>query len=129
MPQLRLSLRVPFRLDRPPRKSLAERYCSARVAGFDAPDAQGLWDSLNWVSVGQIKRWATTRGDAEVILNPDALFDIWQRAKADPALMARHGGPLTRAVSVAETMGAAELLRVVPTTLQPVMDGLVRRAL
>ncbi len=109
----------------PPRKVLADRVCRSFVETSTIPDAQELWDSLNWVSVRRIRAWSQTRDDVELVLNPNALHDIWLRAKSDPVLMERHRGLLTRAVEHADRRGFADLLRVVPTAVQPVIDGLV----
>ena len=112
----------------PPRKAWADPLCRPRVASSPTADAQGLWDSLNWVTLRQIRSWASRRGDVRILFNPDALHEIWLRAKSDSTLLERHSGPLTSAVSLADRVGAARLLRSVPTAVQPVIDGLMIKA-
>ena len=112
----------------PPRRDWAERHCRPRLASTPIPDAHGLWDSLNWVTLRQIRSWASRRDDVQMRFNPDALHEIWLRAKSDSALLERHSGPLTNAVSLADRVGASRLLRYFPTAVQPVIDGLIVKA-
>jgi 2-polyprenyl-3-methyl-5-hydroxy-6-metoxy-1,4-benzoquinol methylase len=111
----------------PPSRRAAQWLANRRLASSQVPDARGLWDSLNWISVRQLRTWAGTHEDAQLLLNPDALHEIWLRAQSDDALLQRHSGPLTRAVGFADRMGAAGLLRALPVAVQPVMDGLIIR--
>jgi 2-polyprenyl-3-methyl-5-hydroxy-6-metoxy-1,4-benzoquinol methylase len=111
----------------PPSKPAAQWVANSRLAHSQIPQAQGLWESLNWISVRQIRAWARTRDDAQLLLNPDALHEIWIRAKTDTTLMERHSGPLTQAVRFADRIGAAGLLRTIPVAVQPVIDGRIIR--
>ena len=111
----------------PPSKRAASRLYSKRIEASTLEDAEGMWRSLNWVSVKRLSTWAEARQDVDIVFNPDALHEIWGRVQADPVLRRRHEGPLVAGLHLAEKLGLGELLRLVPVTMQPVIDGRMTR--
>ena len=105
----------------PPNKSLARAIYSKRLPLAPVGDPQGLWASLNWVSTRSLRKWGARTNAGQLAFNPDATYEIWQRAKRDPQLMVRHSGA-ARVLLAADSVGLAGLLRWIPVSVQPVID-------
>jgi len=88
-------------------------------------DPQGLWESLNWITVRKIRQYCKTLGVAATF-NRSILSVYLDRALNEPSFCARH--PLIhRLVSVMRMVGALQLVRLVPLPWTPVIDCTVTK--
>ena len=72
----------------------------------------GLWESLNFVTARQVRRWARGAG-VEVRFDPGVLAEAVERFLADAVFAERHSG-LSSVVRVLQQLGAVPLLRRLP---------------
>lgn len=72
-----------------------------------------LWQSLNFVTAGKIRRFAARHG-LEVVFQPGAMALTLRRLQLEPAFAARQPTVLRRAASVANRCGLTTLLKHVP---------------
>ena len=75
----------------------------------------GLWESLNFVTARQVRRWAR-RASAEVRFDRGVLAEAVERFLADPVFAERHAG-LGRVVRLLQRLGVVPLLRRLPAGL------------
>ena len=75
----------------------------------------GLWESLNFVTARQVRRWAR-RASVEVRFNRGVLAEAVERFLADPVFAERHAG-LRRVVRLLQRLGVVPLLRRLPAGL------------
>jgi hypothetical protein len=73
----------------------------------------GLWESLNFVTARQVRRWARRAG-VEVRFDRGVLAEAVERFLADPVFAERHAG-LGRVVRLLQRLGVVPLLRRLPT--------------
>jgi hypothetical protein len=72
----------------------------------------GLWESLNFVTARQVRRWARRAG-VEVRFDRGVLAEAVERFLADPVFAERHAG-LGRIVRLLWRLGVVPLLRRLP---------------
>ncbi|MDH5276770.1 MAG: class I SAM-dependent methyltransferase [Gammaproteobacteria bacterium] len=89
-------------------------------AGMDDP--AGVWRSLNWITVPQVRRIAAA--DASLLVGFGTNTVVWmlERAVTDAAFARRRAGWMVAALGA---LSRARLLRfaaLIPATFQPVMD-------
>ena len=78
----------------------------------------GLWDSLNFVTALQVRRWARSAG-MEVRFDRGVLAEAVERFLADEVFAERHSG-FSGVVRMLERLGAVPLLRRLPAgTVSP----------
>jgi 2-polyprenyl-3-methyl-5-hydroxy-6-metoxy-1,4-benzoquinol methylase len=91
------------------------------------PDSAGMWASLNWITVSQVRRLCRARLSVEPAFNPDILAWFFERALSDPEFQARRGRLFTGLLKLIERLQLARLVRIVPVAALPVMDCTVTR--
>ena len=79
----------------------------------------GLWESLNFVTARQVRRWAR-RASTEVRFDRGVLAEAVERFLADPVFAERHAG-LGRVVRLLQRLGVVPLLRRLPAGLMSPM--------
>lgn len=72
-----------------------------------------LWQSLNFITAGQIRRFAARHG-LEVAFEPGAMALTLRRLQSEPAFAARQPAGLRKAASIANRCGLTTLLEHVP---------------
>jgi len=75
----------------------------------------GLWESLNFVTARQVRRWAR-RASVEVRFDRGVLAEAVERFLADPVFAERHAG-LGRVVRLLQRLGVVPLLRGLPARI------------
>ena len=75
----------------------------------------GLWQSLNFVTARQVRRWARTAG-VEVRFDRGVLAESVERFLADEDFAERHSG-ISGVVRVVKRLGAVPLLRRLPASI------------
>lgn len=104
-------------------KALTRRLMRRRIeenAGMDDP--AGVWRSLNWITVPQVKRMAATDESLLVSFQTGTLVWMLERAVSDAEFARRRAGWMVAAVSALSTLGLLRFAALIPATLQPIMD-------
>jgi SAM-dependent methyltransferase len=86
------------------------------------PDPSGVWKSLNWINVLQVKHIASGLKDVRVVFNRSLLVSTFERVAVDRNF-ARRRSPVVR--SVLEWIVRLRVHRLfifVPAAFQPIMD-------
>ena len=92
-------------------------------------DPEGVWKSLNWITVPQVRSIVRRLPELEIEFNRKILATTLERLASDPAFSLRRAPFVRMAVSALMKLGLHRLARFVPPALQPLMDcRLVRRA-
>jgi SAM-dependent methyltransferase len=103
---------------------LARRLFARRIARIERENAaDGLWRSLNFISVPALRRHCDRRG-WRVAFDGAILGEMVERLTEDAQLAARQPG-LARAASLLRRAGLAAALRRVPPALSPYMRATV----
>ena len=107
-------------------KKLTDRFIKPRILKHSTnPEAEGLWNSLNWVTVTKIKKWSENRDDVDVTFSSRALSMYVSRSISDVTFQNRHPklSKLTRAFQKLIEIGA----RVIPNRFLPIIDVEITR--
>ena len=86
------------------------------------PDPSGLWKSLNWIDVGQVRRIVRRLPGLTVTFNRAMLVTTVERVATDPAFAGRRPPSMRLALKALVRLQLHHLLRLLPAALQPVMD-------
>ena len=90
-------------------------------------DPQGLWDSLNWITVGKLQRLCAAL-TLQSVFDPAILTDYVGRAMHDSTFSTRHQW-IHRIIHTLQKIGLLRLLRLIPVRLMPVMDCTLTQAM
>ncbi len=90
-------------------------------------DPEGLWASLNWISVPQVRRAVRVLPYARIRFHHEILRDAFERVVDDEQFAARRSPWVRRIVALAVACGVHRALSVLPASLMPVMDCAVER--
>jgi SAM-dependent methyltransferase len=85
-------------------------------------DPGGVWKSLNWISVPQVKRIANEDDSLALRFHTGTLVWMLGRALSDPAFASRRSKWMILAVRALRATGLLRLAGLVPAELQPIMD-------
>jgi SAM-dependent methyltransferase len=104
-------------------KALTERLLRRRIqASTRMVDPIGVWKSLNWITVPQVRRMAAADSSLGIAFQKRTLAQMIERAISDVEFAKRRSAWMITAIKL---LSATRLLRfasVVPATFQPVMD-------
>jgi len=73
----------------------------------------GVWDSLNFITATQVRRFARSRG-LEFRFRPGLLHQAVSRIKSDPLFRQRHQGLVAGIAGMLDTIGLLRLLKYLP---------------
>lgn len=90
-------------------------------------DPDGAWASLNWISVGDVRRICRQAFGVTPSFERDLTHRFVQRAVADPSFQRRHGPAMRGLARGLTASGLTRLTTLVPPGLQPAMSCLVTR--
>jgi SAM-dependent methyltransferase len=109
-------------------RKLTERVMSRRImASNKVVDPAGTWASLNWITVGSVRRICRKRLGTQPIFDR-RIFDVYlSRMLSGGEFSQRRGPLLTRALSVLRRLHVTSLASRIPVMWQPVMDCRVVR--
>jgi SAM-dependent methyltransferase len=110
-------------------KRLTARLWWKRIVGHpEAPNPEGLWQSLNWITVPAIARACRRLAGARAVFDTNIGADAFERVIADPIFAARRPAWLR---AIAHGLVATRLHRVLallPAFMQPLIDCQIERA-
>jgi 2-polyprenyl-3-methyl-5-hydroxy-6-metoxy-1,4-benzoquinol methylase len=108
-------------------KPLTARVLRAKIHGRGIADAEGLWRSLNWINVLDLRRIASRLPGARITFDRLLLVDTLERIGTDPTFAGRRS-PLARTILKAIVrLRLHHLLGWAPAAVQPVIDCRVER--
>lgn len=104
-------------------KQLTERVFRRRIQGNTTnSDPVGLWRSLNWITVPQVRRFAAVNASIRVDFERGTLASMIERAVTDLQFAKRRAGWMVIAIRVLQSIGVLRMASLLPATLQPIMD-------
>jgi SAM-dependent methyltransferase len=109
-------------------KSLTERFFHRRIfSDTRVVDAQGVWKSLNWITVPQVVHAVRNLPEMSVALDRRMLESSLLRVVHDPQFSARRSPWVRSLVKCVVRTGLYKFARWVPPLVQPSMDCSMRR--
>ena len=109
-------------------KSVTARLFHDRIfMNQSMPDPAGVWRSLNWISVTQIKRAVRRLPDVSLYFKRTMLRDTLARLVTDEQFSARRSSWMRRVADWLVSSGVYRLAILVPVTMQPVTDCTLKR--
>jgi SAM-dependent methyltransferase len=104
-------------------KKLTEHFFKDRIFTYArALDPNGVWSSLNWITVRQVASIVQGCPLIDVSFRRDLFYVILLRIVNDPIFSARRSLWLRKLVGVMVSLGIHKLATFIPVTLQPVID-------
>jgi SAM-dependent methyltransferase len=104
-------------------KKLTRRLMRHRIEGNTyLDDPNGLWRSLNWITVPKVKRFAAKDATLTSHFNRAMLVWMLERALKDKEFAGRRAKWMVTAIRTAVTLRLHHLAGYVPAVLQPIMD-------
>jgi SAM-dependent methyltransferase len=113
-PNYRIPYEPHYRLPLVPGRPAWTRHVARKAS------AQPLWTSLNWITAGDIRRFADRHG-LRVTFNDGELAKALQRLRHDPAFARRQRGPVVGTLRLLDKVGVAGLFARVPATMMTPM--------
>ena len=104
-------------------KALTFRLMRARIeSSTRMDDPIGVWESLNWISVPQVRRIASTNRSLDIRFHSNTLRWILERALSDAEFAKRRAKWMVAFIKVLRSLGALRLASLLPASIQPIMD-------
>jgi SAM-dependent methyltransferase len=104
-------------------KRLTERLLRRRIySSARASDPIGLWKSLNWITVPQVRRIAAADASLAVTFQRRTLVTMVERAVDDVGFAMRRSRWMVNAIKVLKAARLLRLAALVPVSCQPLMD-------
>jgi 2-polyprenyl-3-methyl-5-hydroxy-6-metoxy-1,4-benzoquinol methylase len=119
-PNYRVPYEPHYRVTLVPGRPAWTRYV-ARTSG-----RQPVWRSLNWITAGDIRRFAR-RNDLTVSFSNGEMTAALDRLRYDPAFARRQRGPVVATLRALDAIGVARLLGRLPATWMTPMTFTVTR--
>lgn len=89
------------------------------------PDPRGVWASLNWISIGKLKKAAQVIKGLEINFNKNVLFNTFQRVLFDEHFSARRSPSIVRFAKIMSSLKIDSLLKFIPVQMSPIIDCVV----
>lgn len=104
-------------------KKLTERLWSRRIhSSTNVNDPTGLWNSLNWITVPQVRRIAAADPSLSVVFERRTTARMVERAIGDPVFARRRAPWMATAARILKSTRLLRLAALVPAACQPLMD-------
>jgi SAM-dependent methyltransferase len=104
-------------------KRLTWRLMRRRIEGTPRmDDPEGLWRSLNWITVPKVSRFAAKDATLTLRFQRATLTWMLERALTDKEFAGRRAKWMVAGVRTAAALRLHHLARYIPATLQPIMD-------
>jgi SAM-dependent methyltransferase len=104
-------------------KGLTRRLMRSRIEGSTrTDDPEGVWRSLNWITVTKVARFAAKDATLTLRFHRTTLVWMLERALTDEEFAGRRAKWMVAAIRKAVALGLHHLAGYVPAMLQPIMD-------
>lgn len=91
-------------------------------------DPHGTWDSLNWISIFQVKRIVRRLTGMTVVFNREALGQVLERVETDPSFAQRRSGWMRKVVGILVFFRVHRAAMILfPLLFYPIIDCCVRK--
>ncbi len=104
-------------------KKLTEKVLHSRI--FDSksmPDPAGLWQSLNWIDVLQVRRVARGLAGISATFDLSVLVSTLERVAVDQDFASRRSPAIRSILLLLVRLRLHQIFRFVPAMFQPIMD-------
>jgi SAM-dependent methyltransferase len=109
-------------------KRLTEMALSQKIfSRKDMPDPSGMWKSLNWISVVQVRRISKKQPWLRVIFNRLLLVSTLERISYDKEFSNRRSPAIRKLLILFVRLRLHQLFRFLPATIQPIIDCRVEK--
>jgi hypothetical protein len=85
-------------------------------------DPKGVWESLNWITVGQIKITVISSANLAVIFNKNILGNTFHRLVFDADFSSRRSKLIVKIVKLIVSFKLHRFMQFIPLTIQPIID-------
>ena len=110
-------------------KAITEKLLGSMIfTNVSVGDPVGLWASLNWISVGQLRRLARSQPGLEMAFGKDLTVEAFERVGTDAVFAARRSPLVQKVIRALVRLNLHALLRLLPAAILPLIDCHVRRA-
>jgi len=104
-------------------KALTLRLMRARIeTSTRMDDPVGVWKSLNWISVPQVKRMAGADKSLDVRFQTRTLPWMLERAVNDGEFAKRRARWMVAVIGMCRSLGLLRIASRIPAVIQPIMD-------
>jgi SAM-dependent methyltransferase len=103
-------------------KALTWRLMRRSIEGNAMDDPAGVWRSLNWITVPQVRRMVAEDPSLAISFQRGTLVSMLERAGNDVEFAQRRASWMVAVVAALRRLGLLRLAALVPATLQPIMD-------
>ncbi|AEV70950.1 hypothetical protein MycrhN_0307 [Mycolicibacterium rhodesiae NBB3] len=104
-------------------KNLSRRVMRRRIeTGGGIADPHGLWRSLNWITVLQVRRFVASDSTLELRFQRTTLVWMLERALNDQEFANRRSGWMIAVIRPMVRFRLHRLVGCIPVVLQPIMD-------
>ncbi len=104
-------------------KALTRWLLRRRIEGSTTmDDPAGVWRSLNWITVPQVRRMAAEDPSLVISFQRGTLVSMLERAGSDVEFAQRRASWMVAVVGALRRLGLLRLAALIPATLQPIMD-------
>lgn len=104
-------------------KRLTERLLGEKIfASSRMGDPAGTWQSLNWITVPQVKSYVRRLPGLRLTFNRSMLVSTLERVASDPDFAGRRSPALRRLLTMVVSWRMHHLFGGIPAALQPIMD-------
>jgi SAM-dependent methyltransferase len=93
----------------------------------DVPDPSGMWRSLNWINVFQVRRISKKLPWLRVIFNRLLLVSTLERISFDKEFSSRRSPAIRKLIILFVRLRLHQLFRFMPATIQPIIDCRVEK--
>jgi 2-polyprenyl-3-methyl-5-hydroxy-6-metoxy-1,4-benzoquinol methylase len=109
-------------------KRLTEMVLSQKIFSCeDMPDPTGTWESLNWISVIQVRKISNKLPWIRVTFNPLLLVSTLERISSDRNFSNRRSPAIRKLLILFVQLQLHQLLRFIPAISQPIIDCRVEK--
>lgn len=109
-------------------RRLTEMVMRRRIhQGSNKFDAQGLWQSLNWINVWQVAAAVRNLPEFKLTFNRHLLAQTFERLGKDASFTARRSRFIRNTAKVTVGLRLHRLFWLAPATIQPIMDCRITR--
>lgn len=110
-------------------KQTTEKILGWKIFADDRfPDPRGVWVSLNWISVAELKQAAKVIEGLKISFNKKVLFNTFQRVLLDKQFSARRSPFIVNFVKIMSTLKIDHVLKFIPASMSPIIDCTITKA-
>ena len=110
-------------------KPLTEKFLRHKIfANVGLDDPGGVWNSLNWITVSQVRRIVGRIADVSLLFHRDRLTATVNRIVTDPTFSQRQPRWLRSVLLIMVRLRIHLMFSAIPAVFQPIMDCAITKA-